>query len=302
MPLETNNPPIGVRNILFMKNDNQPTITPTTTREEFMRFPSAPAAAARKSMLAIIDDALRRLTVPAFENAPTTAKFIGILDTPDDGNFRPKPFPMEILVDFFPCADKFATFGKLAQPTPDTFAAVLAEWRKSTNDDLLTSAELETLRACEAKIESLTVEMQQFAQPEVYAEFLRQGTREIADAIEREGVKAGTQNWRSQETIYHEFAAKRKAIVEVQTRLGRETFPLVLRIRAQVMDILRNKMAELEETERLAAEKFCHPWRPGYLFCALATLQMRLHPGRLKPNADGAIFRPRDSLEGILKF
>jgi hypothetical protein len=57
-----------------MKNDNQPTaITP---REEFMRFPSAPAAAARKSMLAIIDDALRRLTLPAIENAPTTLKFL----------------------------------------------------------------------------------------------------------------------------------------------------------------------------------------------------------------------------------
>jgi hypothetical protein len=209
---------------------------------------------------------------------------------------------MEIFVDYYPCADKFATFGKLAQPTPLTLGAVLDEWRKNTNDDLLTSAELETLRACEAKIESLAVEMQQFAPAEVYAEFLRQGHREIADAIERDGVKAGTQNWRSSETIYHEFAAKRKAIVEVQTRAGRETFPLVLRIRAKVMDILRSKMAELEETERTAAEKFCHPWLPGYLFHAIATFQIRLHPGRLKPNADGAIFRPRDSLEGIITF
>jgi hypothetical protein len=285
-----------------MKNDNQPTITPALNREEYMRFPSAPAAAARKSMLAIIDDALRNLTLPAIENAPTTSEFLKVLDTPDDGNFRPKPFPMAIFADYSPEAGAFAKAVKMAQPTPATLAAVLDEWRKNTNDDLLTSAELETLSDCEAKIENLSVEIKQFAPSEVYAEFLRQGHREVADAIEGKGVKAGTQNWRSSETIYHEFAAKRKAIAEVQTRLGRETFPLVLRIRAKVMDILRSKMAELEETERAAAEKFCHPWLPGYLFRAIATLQIRLHPGRLKPNADGAIFRPRDSLEGILKF
>lgn len=277
-------------------------ITPTTTREEFMRFPSAGGAAARKSMLAVIDDALRRLTVPAFENAPTTAKFIGVLDLPDDGSFRPKAFPQEIFIDYYPCAERFSTFVKLAQPTPDMLAATLDNWRKDTNDDLLTSDELESLRVCEAKIETLALAMRPFAQSQAYSEFQRQGTREIADAIEAQGVQAGTQNWRSHETISHEFTAKRKAITEVQIRIGRETFPLVLRIRAKVMDILRSKMAVLEETERNAAEKFCHPWRPGYLFCALATFQMRLHPGRLKPNADGAIFRPRDSLEGCLKF
>ena len=76
-----------------MKNDSQPTITPTTTREEFLRWPSAPAVAARKSMLEHIDDALRQLTLPEISNAPTTLKFLKILDTPDDGSFKPKAFP-----------------------------------------------------------------------------------------------------------------------------------------------------------------------------------------------------------------
>jgi len=263
----------------------------------YTQAPSAAGTAGRQDVLEQVKHALRALSRPDLSYAPATAEFIAAVDAPGETG-KPKKYPQEIYADYFPEQNQFARPGKLVQPTQKILLAMVDEWQFTSGEKILSDDELATLQAIQAKVDQTLAQLAEFATTKTFGAFQNQSHELVAKTL-ASGALPEESQFENHETIANRFAAKRRALTELSESHCQEAFPLVLKAHAKAFEIVRSKMALLEEQERQIAKAFSAPWQPSYLWRACATFQMRMHPSRLT-GAVGHAGTPRAMLEGII--